>query len=86
MSDKADYSSTKVPTKVTSYDDGFSDSAPAAVAVAEVEIADANIPEAAKAVALDAGSLGDAAVPAGVETSALTAPEVSTSSVPAVGI
>ena len=86
MSDKASYSSTKVPTTVTAYDDGFSDSAPTADAVAEVEIADANIPEAAKAVALDAGSLGDVAVPAGVETSALTAPEVSASSAPAVGI
>lgn len=84
MSDKASYSSTKVPTTITSYDDGFSDSSPAAVA--EVEIADANIPEAAKVVVLDAGSLGDAAVPAGVETSALTASEVSASSAPAVGI
>lgn len=76
MSDKADYSSTRVPTTVTSYDDGFSDSSPVAV---EAELAEANIPEAAKAVALDAESLGDAAIPSGVETSALVAPDVSSS-------
>lgn len=80
MSDKLTYSSTKVPTVVTSYDDGFSGTpAEDVIDVDSVEVSapEANIPEAAKAV-VDAAALGDVAVPAGAETCALTTPDLST--------
>lgn len=81
MSDKLTYSNTKVPTVVTSYDDGFSGTPIEDVIdvdSVEVPTPEANIPEAAKAVEVEATALGDAAVPAGAETCALTTPDLST--------